>query len=105
MAKLSKPVMVEWELTPQQLAKFFCQMDGEEQAEFFNAIGEEVQSWEMPLCFQLQGIVDTGKLNGGGISVMREIGEYAEDYRDTLAEAESQRTMTEQEATNERNEG
>jgi hypothetical protein len=93
MAKLSKPVMVEWGLSPQQLAKFFCEMNGEEQAEFFNAIGEEVQTWERSLCFQLQGIVDTGKLNGGGIAVMREIGEYAEDYRETLAEAEARRKL------------
>ena len=76
MANLSIVVPVEYDVSAEQVAKLFCAMEGEEQAEFFNAVAEEVDSWSNAFCFQLQAILDSHRLNAGGIAIMQEIGEY-----------------------------
>lgn len=64
-------------LAPRQMAELFCNMDSQEQAEFFNHIGDIVADWPGPFCFQLQTITDDPALNNEGREIMADIGEYA----------------------------
>jgi len=74
---LKKNIDVEFKITPIELAEQFCEMWSTEQADFFNAIGIISSTWDSDLVFQLQSIVDTGRLDANGINVMRKIGEYS----------------------------
>lgn len=74
---ISKNINVEFEITPTELAYQFCLMDAEEQAEFINIAGRTASLWNRTLSFQLQAIVDTGKLNNYGKEFMRKIGDYS----------------------------
>lgn len=64
---------VEVVITVEELASFFAHLDDKEQAEFFNIVGQE-DYWP----WQLQYIVDSENLNNDGRTMMRLIGEYAE---------------------------
>lgn len=74
---VEKLVNVKLDLTPSEIADLFCDMDNNEQAEFFNKIGSNVQSWIHPFVFQLQTVVDTCSLTPEAKQVMFEIGEYS----------------------------
>jgi len=74
---LKKNIDVEFKITPIELAEQFCEMWATEQADFFNSIGIISSTWDSDLVFQLQSIVDTGRLDANGINVMRKIGEYS----------------------------
>lgn len=65
------------ELTPEELAFEFCNMNDSGQAKFFNEVHRITEKWERPLCFQLQFIADSEILTDGGRRVMSEIGDYA----------------------------
>jgi len=63
--------------TTKELAQEFCDMDGDEQAEFLNLIFEISSGWDNSLCFQMQSVADSKKLNSGGRKVMELMGEYS----------------------------
>lgn len=68
---------VEVDITPAKCADIFATMDGDEQAEFFNALAEHIKEWQNPFCFQLQSVIDSGKLTAEAKQVMFEIGNYS----------------------------
>jgi len=74
---IKKNIDVEFKITPYELAEQFCDMWSTEQVEFFNAIGLISSKWDHDIIFQLQSVVDTGRLDANGINVMRKIGEYS----------------------------
>jgi len=63
--------------TTREMAQEFCDMDGDEQAEFLNLIAEISDNWESSLCFQMQTITDSKKLTSKGRKVMELFGEYS----------------------------
>ena len=75
--KITRTATIEIELSPSELAKSFCRYNEDEQAEFFNQIGKEVESWGRCFCFQLQAITDSEELTDVGRGVMSEIGDYS----------------------------
>lgn len=78
MPTLNKTFNFPVNISPQEAAKVFCNMNDEEQAVFFNSIAEIVEKeWKNPLGFQLTDIPLRGILNKGGANVMRTIGRYA----------------------------
>lgn len=64
---------VEAEIHPsaQEIAEVFWAMDSEEQAHFFNVLGEKDR-----LCFQLHAVADSPELSINGRLTMQMIGEY-----------------------------
>jgi len=76
MEGIKKTIEYNVKLSPKELAKLWCEMDGDEQAVFFNAICEESNKWSSPISFQLQFISDSEKLTDQGRQIMRDIGQY-----------------------------
>ena len=74
--KIERKLIVDVELTPEDLADCFCELYADEQAMFFNRISELVEKWNGSFCFQLQAIIDSKVLTSGGKDIMRQIGEY-----------------------------
>lgn len=58
---LTKQVTVE--VTPEECAKLFCNMDNEEQCLFFNEIAKEVKTWKKPVEYQIEDIRGVKMLN------------------------------------------
>jgi len=75
--KINRNINADIVLTVKDVAELFCQMDGEQQAHFFNCVAKEVEKWNSPFVFQLQSILETEKLTTEANQIMREIGEYA----------------------------
>lgn len=50
---ISKKVRAVFNLNRTDLADLFSEMNGFQQAQFFNALAENVVTWAVPLCFQL----------------------------------------------------
>jgi hypothetical protein len=63
-------------LSPEMVAKEFWNMDGNEQVEFFNALGNIVPIHKLP--FQLQFVTDSPKLTNKAREIMNTIGQYSE---------------------------
>lgn len=75
---MERSINIDIALTPEELAVEFCNMDGDQQAEFFSQIHLIVKrDWDMPFCFQLQSVTESKNLTKGGRSIMAEIGEYS----------------------------
>lgn len=70
-------VWVEAEVhpSPEELADVFWAMDSEEQAWFFNHLGEISQQG---ISFQLQAVTDSERLTHHGRFVMSKIGDYSD---------------------------
>ena len=68
------------EPTPQELADCFSGMDADKQAEFFNRLYGQDNSWgpNTSWPFQFQYITDSEILSINGREMMRMIGEYSE---------------------------
>lgn len=64
-------------LEPKDLAKEFCNMNADYQAEFFNAVYKITQKWQSHFVLQLQSITDSPVLNDGGRIIMCNIGDYS----------------------------
>lgn len=64
-------------LTPEELASEFCEMDCDNQAKFFNLIYDLSQEWHYPLSSQLHSISTSLKLKSDGRWVMEQIGIYS----------------------------
>jgi len=77
MAKIITTQEISYEVSAEQIAKLFCQLDGEEMADFFNTIHKIVkEEWQAPFCFQLQFVSDSPVLTPEGKAIMCEIGDY-----------------------------
>lgn len=75
MPVISKQVEVQ--LTPTEIASLFCNMNSQQQCQFFNQIAEEVNEWEYNFSIQLQSIVDDTTLTPSGRLIMALIGEFS----------------------------
>ncbi|MEJ8803159.1 hypothetical protein [Pontibacter sp. H249] len=70
---------IELDITPYEVARLFCNMDGDEQAQFFSEIGEiTVREWAAPFCIQMATVEGSNFLQDKGRDVMKTIGEYSE---------------------------
>lgn len=76
--KIKKSIEADINISVDEVADMFCNMDGEQQAAFFNRIGENVKTWSAHFVFQLQSIVDTETLTIDGKQIMYEIGQYSD---------------------------
>ena len=66
------------ELTPQLTAHAFCEMDAQQQAEFFNEVAHISNRWGIDkFAYQMNTVVTLGGLTDVGEKIMREIGEAA----------------------------
>lgn len=74
---IERNVTININLTPEELAFEFCDMDDSGQATFFNELHRITQQWKNPLCFQLQHLTDNPLLTDGARNVMKQIGDYA----------------------------
>ncbi len=74
-AKLKVNIKSEVELFPGDIASAFWQLDGDEQAGFFNNLAALAGS---KLIYQLQFVTDSRCLNAFGREAMAQIGNYAE---------------------------
>ncbi len=76
---VKKTIDLELDVTPEDVAKLFCDMDEVDQAKFFNEVSiiTEDENWCLPM--QLQFIIDSPVLTRGGRSVMELIGEYGRE--------------------------
>ncbi len=74
---------------PQELAKSFAEMNGDQQAEFFSALAAEVKEWSNPFCIQLQWITDSAALTEEARTLMEQIGEYARPLEAAQGEVKS----------------
>lgn len=77
---LKKQFTEEITLNPIELAEEFCEMDGDQQAEFFNAIGYIVnKSWNgRPFDYQMYEIIHSAKLNKFGEHILEVIKQYVD---------------------------
>lgn len=62
---------------PETVAELFANMDSEQQARFFNHVGEVASKWPSCIEMQLQYITDEDGLTLAGRRVMQGIGEYS----------------------------
>lgn len=77
---IRRSVPIEIELTPKELAKCFCDMYANEQAEFFHYIAVIVkEDWNAPFEYQVQRIIDSESYNGNAKMIMKTLGEYANE--------------------------
>lgn len=68
-----------FELTPEDIASLFCQMDNEQQAEFFNAVADHVrETWTIPFCFQMSEVRHSKTLTVEGLDIMKTIASYGD---------------------------
>lgn len=74
LAAAKKTVEVEIFLNGAEIADLFWQLDGDQQAIFFNVLAAKAQS---KLPFQMQFVTDSKELNAFGRSAMDTIGNYA----------------------------
>ena len=62
-------------MSPEDLAERFCEMNTEEQARFFNTIGELVLKWDSSFYSQMESVVEEEKiLTNEAKNIMRNIG-------------------------------
>lgn len=76
---IEKKVLVN--ITPEELAKLFCEMTDIEQAIFFNTVSEEAKQWSNNFSFQLQAIACCNKLTSSGRNIMKLIGDYSKIFK------------------------
>lgn len=75
---IKRQIEVELNITPEELAKVFCEFDCTKQAQFFNAIADEVKTWEYSFPFQMSFVSSDDALLPKGKSIMQIIGEYGD---------------------------
>ena len=67
-------------ITPEECGVIFSSMDSDEQAVFFNAVGQYFTgNYKHGLCWQLSSISSCLKLTDEGRRVMSMIGEHADE--------------------------
>ena len=70
-------VAVDVEITPEEMAFEFANMDDDEQVRFLNELAQIVWKWEQPFAVQLQYITDNDALTTNARHLMQSIGAYA----------------------------
>ena len=70
-------VAVDVEITPEEMAFEFANMDDDEQVRFLNELAHIAGKWEQPLPVQLQYITDNDALTVEARRLMQSVGEYA----------------------------
>ena len=66
------------ELSAEDVARAFCEMDSDEMTAFFNIVAIGITTWTGPFCMQMQYITDNEQLTAEARSIMRQIGDYSE---------------------------
>jgi hypothetical protein len=70
---------IKLDITPYEVARLFCNMNENEQAQFFNEVGEITErEWASPFCFQMASVEKSNYLMDCGRDVMKTIGEYGD---------------------------
>ncbi len=59
------------------IAKLFCDLDGDQMAEFFTEVKRISDTWMGSFVMQMQYVKDSNASTDDGRSIMRTIGEYA----------------------------
>lgn len=77
--KILRNIDVDIDMSPENIADYFCDLSSSEQAIFFNRIAEVTAKWGTSFCFQLEYIVSSNLLTREGKEIMRQIGEYGEE--------------------------
>lgn len=68
-------------LSPEELARIFCSMEADEQAEFFSWVGDIVENeWSILFDSQLERVYNSNQLTERGKTAMALIGEYSNPY-------------------------
>jgi len=75
--KIEKNMKICVDITTKELADLFCNMMGDDQADFFSEIAENVKGWDAAFCMQTEDISDSYKLTKEGREIMKTIGEYS----------------------------
>ena len=73
-----KQIEVKIDLTPEDLADIWCDLDSEQQAKFFNQVANISSQWDRDFPWQMQHITDESCLTAAGRDIMKTIGEYSE---------------------------
>ena len=68
--------LIEITLSPAELAQEFTDMDNEQQALFFNAVGTLFNQANRSFSGQIKYVVDSPTLTNAGRRIMHSIGEY-----------------------------
>lgn len=72
MSKIIRTQTVEVDLSSEELADLFCELDNDAQAEFFNHLGLVFSSWLNP-DYQLDAITKSPILNSHGKEIIKEL--------------------------------
>ena len=75
---IERTEIIKIDPTVSEIAQAFCDMDADEQANFFNIINEITSKWKRPFCIQLQSVTDSKFLSTAGRNVMEQIGMYSD---------------------------
>jgi hypothetical protein len=67
--------------TINELVDEFCSLDSNDQAEFFNKMGEITLQWDGGFAYQLYKIVTSPKLNKKGKYIVDLIAEYSREIQ------------------------
>ena len=71
---------IDIDITPTivEFAEHFCEMDADEQADFFSTVAELSHTWKAPVELQLNNVSTSLSLSPDGRRLMEKIGVYAE---------------------------
>lgn len=76
---IEREIRTRIQLTPEELASEFAEMDDREQARFFSLLAFQVKGWPNPVGVQLLAVARNPHLTEAGRQLMREIGEYGRE--------------------------
>lgn len=75
---IKKEITVTHDIYPHEVARLFCDLDSDGQAEFFNYVATISNKWKNHFCFQMQHLTDSKILTKEGRAIMEQIGNYSE---------------------------
>lgn len=76
---MNKLIELNISLSGSELAAEFCGLNSVEQAAFFNAISKNAETWDNRFDIQMADVERTGLVTAGGRSIMRIIGQFADE--------------------------
>lgn len=76
---MKKLIEINIALSGKEVAAEFCNLDEVEQAAFFNAIAKDAETWQNRFDLQMAAVERTGLVTSGGRSIMRIIGQFADE--------------------------
>jgi len=75
--RIERKVTVECEIDELDVAEAFCNLDGDQQARFFNVVARLVhEEWKEPFAMKLEYMTQSKYLSREGRNIMRDIGDY-----------------------------